>query len=342
MKSYKSLLLIIFFAAFLFDTSVAQSYTVSNVCLSADELKLASQINNLRKQHKLPEIPLSKSLSVVAKTHVWDLQTNKPDTAYCTAASWSNMGKWKACCFNPRAPNYDCIWNKPKELTAYPFRGYELVYYDEENIDADIILSILESSYYTIDMLLTRNAHKDKEWRAMGLAISENYVSFWFGQRQDAAGVPPICATPSQAELLTIQKEEAKKPEIKESFKEEIHSAEEVKIQEIPQTTDERLDIKSTQTEVTASKVQESAEKEVTAIAEEAGTFHLIYGSFSKRADANEALRRYKNSGLPKAGILEKDGRFRVSLDRFDNQQDAINARNKLKASYPEIWIYKE
>lgn len=269
--------------------ATAQITSVEEVCLSESEVKLAEAINLFRKQNKLPEIPLSASLSFVAKAHVWDLQTNNPDTSICTSASWSNKGNWTPCCFNSYVLKYDCMWDKPKELTSYPFRGYELVYFDESIVQPDSIFQVWKSSYETIDMFLTRNQHGDKKWLAMGLAIGENYVSLWFGQRNDPVGVPKKCSSLEATGFVAVK----------------------------PNQNDEEESLKTS-------------------------TYYLIYGSFNTKSDANEAIKRYKNSGLPHVRILEKEGRFRVSLNQFDNLRDAMKAKEELSISYPEIWIYKE
>ena len=136
------------------------------------------------------------------------------------------------------------MWDKPKELTSYPFRGYELVYYDESIVQPDSILKVWKTSYETIDMLLTQNQHSDKKWLAMGLAIGENYVSLWFGQRNDPIGVPKKCSSLEASSFSAV------KPYQNEG-------------EEPPKTS----------------------------------TYYLIYGSFNTKADANEAIKRYKNNG---------------------------------------------
>lgn len=286
------LLIVFILTYFLFTASMqisAQIRTVAEVCLSEEELKLAREINDLRKQNRLPEIPLSASLSFVAKTHIWDLQNNKPDTSICTSASWSDKGSWTACCFSPYVLKYDCMWDKPKELTSYPYRGYEMVYYDESIVQADSIFKLWKSSFETTDMLLSKNHHSDKNWLAMGLAIGENYVSVWFGQRSDAAGAPKKCSVAQSGNFTPATTEESK-----------------------------------------------------TIAPQKASKYYLIYGSFTTRADANEAIKRYKNSGLPNVSILEKEGRYRIALDKFDNLRDAMTAKEKLSISYPEVWIFKD
>jgi len=290
LRSSSSVLLIFGIIILTSITGSAQSFTVDNICLTAEETTLARQINRYRKDSRLPEIPLSKSLTVVAKTHIDDLQTHRPDTNICTAASWSEHGKWTPCCFNPYVLKYDCMWDKPKELTAYPYRGYELVYYDENIIQPDSLFAIFQSSSETMDMFLTKNMFHDKKWAAMGLAIGENYVSIWFGQRNDPAGTPKACREISgMGDTDQTQK-------------------------------DQSLPVVNNKPSI----------------------YHLIYGSFTTKADADEALRRFKNNGMEKASILAKDGRYRISLEQFNTLRNAMNAKEKLQNLYPEAWIFKE
>jgi hypothetical protein len=274
-------------AAFIFLTILAPRFAYTQeVCLSAEENRLAMLINGLRKQNRLPEIALSSSLTLVAKLHVNDLQTNKPDTSICSTASWSNKGNWTPCCFTALAPRFECIWNKPKELTSYQFRGYEITHFEEGIIQVDSLFSLWRKTPAVLDMLLGRNAHSDKRWAVMGLAVGENYVSLWLGQRPDAAGRPALCSEiqPALAQSSQNQSINSSKP----------------------------------------------------------GKYYLIFASFANRADANEAVRRFKNSGFPNASVLAREGRFRVSINTFNNLKDAMDARERLAAEYPDIWIFKD
>jgi hypothetical protein len=170
-----------------------QSHTVDNFCISASEEKFAATINQFRKANRLADISLSASLSFVAKTHIADLQLNKPDTSICTSGSWSNKGIWKACCYNSYIYQPECTWDKPKELTNYPFRGYEIVYMEEGILKPDSVAALWLSIPEIIDFVLGRGDHSDKKWSAMGIGIGENYLSLWLGQRPDPAGKPTIC-----------------------------------------------------------------------------------------------------------------------------------------------------
>ncbi len=141
---------------------MAQSHTVDNFCISQSEEHLAALINTYRKQNRLPEISLSASLSFVAKTHIADLQRNQPDTSICSTASWSDQGLWTPCCYQAYVLKNECMWDKPKELTPYTFRGYELSYFDEGIIAVDKLWELWISTEEVTEMLLTKGKHADK------------------------------------------------------------------------------------------------------------------------------------------------------------------------------------
>ncbi len=74
------------------------------------------------------------SMTHVAHLHVADLNQHQPDTSICNLHSWSDKGEWTSCCYQAYVPNQNCMWNKPKELTPYKYRGYELAYFDPQGI----------------------------------------------------------------------------------------------------------------------------------------------------------------------------------------------------------------
>ncbi|HPE43182.1 MAG TPA: SPOR domain-containing protein [Bacteroidales bacterium] len=205
MKSNALILLFVFILSGLF----AQDFQADQVCLSQAEFRLAELINNFRKENRKPVLPLSSALSFVAQTHLKDLQENHPDTSICLTASWSDKGSWTACCYNKYIVNQECMWSKPKELTSYPFRGYELSYFQEEIITVDSVFKLWLKSEETIDMLLTTGSQSAKRWETMGLGVSENYISVWFGQRADAAGKPKDCVEIREAKIAQAKQKNA-------------------------------------------------------------------------------------------------------------------------------------
>ncbi len=174
-------------------TLFAQHKVPSSFCLHPIEKQLADSINRIRVSHGKKALPLSVSLSYVARTHVYDLLKNHPDTSICNLSSWSSKGHWKPCCYNKYVVNHDCMWKKPKELTTYPYRGYEMVAYSQDKLSIDSILQMWEVSPEALAMILTHGVWGKKSWACMGVGVNSHYVSVWFGQRPDRAGKPLIC-----------------------------------------------------------------------------------------------------------------------------------------------------
>jgi len=172
---------------------LAQKKIPASFCISSTEKRLADEINQLRKANGKPAIPLSISLSFVAKTHVADLIRHHPDTGICNLSSWSNKGHWKACCYNPYFVHHSWMWNKPRELTNYPYRGYEIAAYTQNKMLVDSAMAMWKVSPEAMNMILTEGPWKTKSWACMGVGVNEHYVSVWFGQRPDRAGKPRVC-----------------------------------------------------------------------------------------------------------------------------------------------------
>lgn len=195
-RVFSAFVFIILFSA---ENIHAQKQIPEEFCVTLEEQLLFDKINILRDDYGKNSIEFSKSLSYVAKLHVEDLLKNHPDTSVCNLSSWSDKGEWTSCCYNPYVPNQDCMWDKPKELTPYTYRGYELVGYFEGSFNVDSVIDLWSNSKVVLDMLLTEGNFKQKQWICMGLSMNKNYVSLWFGQRADKMGEPDIC--PSEAEM---------------------------------------------------------------------------------------------------------------------------------------------
>lgn len=196
---------IFLFLFFLFSTPVfAQKDLPSDFCISQEEQQLFEQINILLEAYGIKPLQTSSSLSYVAKLHVDDLEKNHPDTSVCNLSSWSDKGDWTACCYNPYVPNQDCMWDKPKQLTRYPYRGYELVAYFEDEISTDSVIKLWSNSKQVLDMLLTNGNFEKKKWVCMGVGMNKHYVAVWFGQRADRAKKPILCDTNNYHEAATV------------------------------------------------------------------------------------------------------------------------------------------
>ncbi len=173
----------------------AQKKIPEDFCITAGEKQLFDAINTLLKDYDKKPLKLSASLSYVARLHVDDLLNNRPDTSICNLSSWSDKGPWTPCCYNKYVRDPDCMWKKPKELTTYPYRGYELAGYFQGEFTPDSVMELWSSQKEVLDMLLTRGNYSKKTWVVMGIGMNSRYVSVWFGQRPDKVKAPDVCDT---------------------------------------------------------------------------------------------------------------------------------------------------
>lgn len=199
-KTHPNLFLIflIIFSITFFGNIHAQNKIPEDFCINQDELKLYNLINKFRQDNDLPLIQLSKSLSYVAKLHVKDLYENHPDTSICNLHSWSNKGDWTACCHQQYIPKSECMWNKPKELSNYNGKGYELAFWESIKAEPDSIMYIWTTTYESKNMLLNTGKWEDKNWEAIGIGINNNYAVIWFGEKFDNEDEPLLCGNDSK------------------------------------------------------------------------------------------------------------------------------------------------
>jgi len=175
--------------------------TIDDVCFSSNEQALYERINEVRGEKDMPEIALSRNLTIVAKMHVADLSVNKPyDEKLCNPHSWSNQGVWKGCCYRQDHSNPECMWKKPSEITDYEGDGYEIVAFWMSGIDpaqeitAETALQMWLESPGHSNVILNAMSFRNVEWNAMGIAISGNYASVWFGMENDEDPIPQPCS----------------------------------------------------------------------------------------------------------------------------------------------------
>ena len=176
-------ILILFFFFFFYVTSFSQN-------LSTEEKKLYDMIMAYRLEKGLPKIPLSKSMTLVAQTHVKDLVNNKPDLNGCNAHSWSSNGNWTACCYTPDHAQAKHMWDKPRELTSYKGNGYEIAVGSNgccSNfvMTADYALNSWKKSSGHNMVIINESVWKKRPWNAIGIAIYKGFAVVWFGEETD-------------------------------------------------------------------------------------------------------------------------------------------------------------
>ncbi len=71
-------------------------------------------------------------------------------------------------------------------------------------------------------------------------------------------------------------------------------------------------------------------------------TYHIIIGSFPNEEKANEYISAIDKSQFSDAGIVLRDGRYRVYADKFDNRKDAESFLTTIRNSekHKEAWMF--
>ncbi len=153
--------------------------------MSDDEVRLYRMIMDHRRNHGQSSIPVSPSLSRVAKMHVRDLEAHPP-SGYCNLHSWSAYGPWKSFCYSG-SEKAECMFSKPRELTGYSGNGYEIVAWTSGRMLPDHALELWEGSSTHDSVIVNAGDWEGLRWRAVGLAISGSYAVVWFGEESDYA-----------------------------------------------------------------------------------------------------------------------------------------------------------
>lgn len=156
-----------------------------------DEMDLIKLINNYRQQNGLPRVAISRSMMLVAQSHVKDLVENGPYTGTCNLHSWSNKGSWSAVCYTGDPSNYNAMWNKPREITkgAYTGNGFEIAYRTSTTATPSLAMNAWKASPDHNDVILERPpTWGDMRWPAIGAGMYKGYAVVWFGDRSDPLG----------------------------------------------------------------------------------------------------------------------------------------------------------
>jgi hypothetical protein len=161
----------------------------------AMQAELAGLVNAYRREHRLPAVPLSRSLTGVAELHVRDLELNRPDSGTdprgqrCNTHSWSSAGPWTPVCYTPDHRFGSRMWSKASEITGGAYRG------DGFEIAAGgpgfamtpaFALSSWQASPLHNAVILQQGKWREP-WRAMGVGVYGGYAVIWFGREPDRA-----------------------------------------------------------------------------------------------------------------------------------------------------------
>lgn len=165
----------------------AQKEKAATHCLTAEEQRLATLINEYRRQQGLPAVPVSRALSFTAHAHVVDLQ----DKVGRLTHGWSDCDYDKG----GTKAYQDCMWDKPKQLAGYPSDGFECAHGGSGGYvaNAQTALDGWKKSKYHNMVIVNTDMWKDFRWQAMGVGVYGGYAVVWFGASADELGTPDVC-----------------------------------------------------------------------------------------------------------------------------------------------------
>ena len=160
--------------------------------VSEKEAKLYYIINAYRESKGLQKLSFSKSLTIVARTHVSDSNTYTPEKQRDSRGmqgnlhSWSNHGSWTPLVYTSDNQYAANMWSKPRELTSYTGNGYEISSWYSGSITPEDALDLWKNSSGHNAVMTTQGNWSDL--KTMGVAIDGKYAHVWFGSAADPAG----------------------------------------------------------------------------------------------------------------------------------------------------------
>ena len=160
--------------------------------LTEQERELANLINAYRRSLNLPEFKISKSLTRVARYHVYDSNANHPKNQVDARGiqgnlhSWSDKGPWRPVVYTSDHMYAELLWSKPSELTAYTGSGYEISAWSSAGITPIQALVLWQNSAGHNAILTGEGVWSDLT--VMGVGIYGQYAHVWFGEEPDPAG----------------------------------------------------------------------------------------------------------------------------------------------------------
>ncbi|GEM_PF-1007300 len=158
------------------DSHILQAQNCPGDELDTSEQALYELINQYRAQHKLPKIPHSPSLTLVANRHAQDLAKNLK----LPTSSWSD------CQYETLDPStWPCMWTAPQRLmTNYPDKAHEIIDSRAYRATPETAFHNWQNNGYYRAMLLNQSPW-ETPWNALGIAIYKEYAIIWLGQTPD-------------------------------------------------------------------------------------------------------------------------------------------------------------
>jgi len=299
-------------------------------CISQEEMIMYNLINDLRRQNKLPVIPLSKSLSIVSKVHIDDLLTSKPQEQECGLHSWSNKGNWKSCCYNKDPMGSKCMNSKPFEITGYPGLGFELVYWEEETATANEAYDLWKQVDASSDMILNKGKWQLRVWKAMGVGMKNGFAIIWLGDKPDSPDNISICGRDT---LIQVRKSLSPITESRTNIKNP---------KEVKPDTGKPLIKKEELKNAGENKTSATQLQKVTTAIPTENHYFIIVASLKTEKLAMEKIVELNNKGYADVILLPSVDRYRVSLGSYPNERLTKEKMKELKSAFPDCWLFRQ
>ncbi|MEI7983726.1 MAG: hypothetical protein WCI71_18910 [Bacteroidota bacterium] len=266
--------------------------------------------------------------------HVKDLFLHHPDQGPCNFHSWSKHGNWKPFCYPRDEDKKNSVWDKPREITRYPARAYEIVYWENNPLEADTILWVWKSESYFNDFLTNSGKWSGVKWGAIGIAVYENYACAWFGEATDPEGPVVVCGIPSKAPVSDSVKK-VPKP----------HVSPKPIVKKIPDSLNKPKSAPSLKTGamIPGSMDTISGKPSIKndSLASQNITYFIIVKTNLPRTTAEKLLVNLKAEGYPDARILEKDNKIRISVFESAERTKVLGKLKEVKKTYKDAWLLK-
>ena len=291
-------------------------------CASNEEKKLYQLITAYRDSNKLPKVEFSRSLSYVARVHAMDLSLHRPDFGGCNPHSWSDKGKWKSCCYAQDENRVACMTMKPKELTGYKFKAWEIVYSGGEEAKADDAFNLWKDIGLFNDYLLNTGKWT-KRWMAVGVGVYGDYACVWFGEGADAASALRDCdaGTTKSAPISGVTD----------------------RTQDSTNDIDRMVvDRSSPNGEVRISSADSLQSPEVIVMEKEVTAwYYIIIAGVNSLEKADALVRELKEGGYKNAMYLPGKSNFRISTGYYPDEDTAYKELEKVREQFPDAWVLK-
>ncbi len=299
--------------------SAQQVSIPEQVCMNGFEQQLYALIDTYRGESEAHTISLSKKLTFVAKLHARDLYHNRIDKDSCSMQSWSDQGFWNACCFSERDNSkQSCMWDKPKEITGYAGKAYEVIY--NGGSEPKRIMELWKGSSFYSDILKNSGRYADKDWAAIGIGQYKNVTVVWFGEVED--------------EEKDVQNCSGTEPEY------DLKNGTLASSTEIADNGNS--DVDNGVSTLTGDGQNDNADADggSSDTGLENGKFYLIYGSYTTEEYANAAVRQLSGQ-FPQARVIttSDSDRYRIALYEYSSKEEAKDAQNKLDYTYVGAWV---